>query len=267
MDIETDGDASKGKETHLGVGTKIIATFVEQGDLEGEITGSLAIMRSDNVHGHKYTIRWSDGEVWTEVDLYGPIGGKPDLRDWRLKHGSTLEQTAGATEAVGKRHRSCTQPQQRKKPAVDVQPSTAFYATNEAGLVTNAEGLKLRLSSANATGYLHVFDRCKPDGPPRYEARPSRSKEGLGVYDTPLKAAVAVARYLRWSEEGGALAEEEAQEDDDEEDEEMEEEVVEGVKLHLSSKNTSGYLGVYSKQGRFEVRKTSDGKLIHIVGV
>ena len=49
MDIETDGDASKGKDAHLGNGTRIIASFIKKGDLEGEVIDSFEVMRSRGV--------------------------------------------------------------------------------------------------------------------------------------------------------------------------------------------------------------------------
>ena len=39
---------------------------------------------------------------------------------------------------------------------------------------------------------------------------------------------------------------------------------AEGLRLHLSSKNSTGYLGVFHHGGRFEARRTVDGKEVYI---
>ena len=103
-------------------------------------------------------------------------------------------------------------------------------------VTTEAEGLKLRLSGQNKTGYLHVTRT----GVSRFRAElRGHGRQGapltLGHYGTAVEAAVAVARHLQ------------AVEEEEEEEEGEEEEVVaeaDGIKLHLSPKNKTGYLGI-----------------------
>ena len=90
-------------------------------------------------------------------------------------------------------------------------------------LVTEAHGLKLHLSKSGSTGYLHVY----PVGE-RFRARVKGAKQGdLGVFDSAVEAAVAVAKKLL--EPTQSLVTE-----------------AQGLKLHLSSRgnNTTGYRGV-----------------------
>ena len=112
-------------------------------------------------------------------------------------------------------------------------------------VTTEAEGLTLHLSSQNKTGYLHVtrtgFSRF------RAEVRGAGTPLNLGHYDTVVEAAVAVARHLQAVEEEKEEKEGGEQEQEQEQEQEEGEVVVaeaEGIKLHLSAQNKTGYFGV-----------------------
>ena len=86
----------------------------------------------------------------------------------------------------------------------------------EEELVTEAEGLKLRLSSKSRTGYLHVIDKGS-----RFRAKVGKY-HNLGSFATAVEAATAVARwYLQHNGKGseGDDEVEEAMEEASEEDE------------------------------------------------
>ena len=111
-------------------------------------------------------------------------------------------------------------------------------------LVKEAEGLKLHLSNKSRTGYLHVIDQGS-----RFRAS-ACGKFHLGRFASAVEAATAVARwYLQDNDNGGEEDQAGAAEDEDEDDEEDEDEGVvtteaEGLTLHLSSQNRTGYLHV-----------------------
>ena len=111
-------------------------------------------------------------------------------------------------------------------------------------LVKEAEGLKLHLSNKSRTGYLHVIDQGS-----RFRAS-ACGKFHLGRFASAVEAATAVARwYLQDNDNGGEEDQAGAAEDEDEDDEEDEDEGVvtteaEGLTLHLSSQNKTGYLHV-----------------------
>ena len=71
----------------------------------------------------------------------------------------------------------------------------AVYLTREVGrsqpLVTEAEGLRLHMSSKTATGYMGVF----PTDSGRFKAEARLSN--LGTFDSAVEAAAAVARRLQ----------------------------------------------------------------------
>jgi hypothetical protein len=119
-------------------------------------------------------------------------------------------------------------------------------------LVTEAEGLKLHLSSRtnSTTGYRGVsFESFGARNVFRASAGKTRR---LGSYKTAVEAAVAVARHLQ--EEGAGVDEEEEEEEEKEEKELVKE--AEGLKLHLSSKSRTGYLHVIDQGSRFRAKAT-----------
>ena len=108
--------------------------------------------------------------------------------------------------------------------------------------VTEYDGLRLHLNAKNPTGYLGI----QREGP-RFKA--VHSGNHIGVYDTPLEAAVAFAR--RHAELSPA--------DEQEGNEEVvaDGEVVaeyDGVPLHLSASSPTGYMGVNRIGARFRAR-------------
>ena len=123
----------------------------------------------------------------------------------------------------------------------------------EAEVVEEAAGLRLHLNSRNQTGYAGVhynhtvtakgrqYPRAKP-----YYARvwcDGRSTS-LGYFATAIEAAVAYARYV-----GSAAEEEEAEKEEAETAEAVDEakaaEDAEGLRLHLSARNQTGFRGVF----------------------
>ena len=131
-----------------------------------------------------------------------------------------------------------------------------------------------RRSRTNSSGYMGVF----PHGG-RFRARHASGGKltCIGNYSTAVEAAVAIAKHVasagQEQESDGVEAEEENEaeaQDDAEADEEMGEEMeeavneAEGVKLHLSQRSSTGYLGVVPYRGRFKAQHTSGGKVIYI---
>ena len=117
--------------------------------------------------------------------------------------------------------------------AMEVEPAAAETVVEEAG------GVRLHLSSRNATGYMGVRNhsgRFQAEGPGRVY---------LGVFDTPVDAAVAYAQSVGESQPPPPAVATEA----------------EGLRLRLSSSNSSGYMGVHKKaSGRFQAEHMVDGR-------
>ena len=119
-------------------------------------------------------------------------------------------------------------------------------------VATEAEGLRLHLSKSNSTGYKYVYRAGRGK---RFVLRLSeRPYVVLGYFDTAVEAAVAYARYV---ESGGMEVDaEDVKVDDDGVDcggEDVVEE-AEGLRLHLSSNNGTGYKGVTNIRGRFQAK-------------
>ena len=138
---------------------------------------------------------------------------------------------------------------------------SAEFAQDEAkdgGLVTEANGMTLKLSGKSNTGYTGVRALAGAEG--RFEARiwSDGKHEYLGLFNTAVEAAVAYARHLQVNEHMEEAAGEKEEEQEEEEGAELVRE-AEGVRLHMATRkdSTTGYLGVRQKpNGRFEV----DGK-------
>ncbi|EOD32445.1 hypothetical protein EMIHUDRAFT_122983 [Emiliania huxleyi CCMP1516] len=122
----------------------------------------------------------------------------------------------------------------------------AAAALLRAGIVAEAEGLQLHLSSSSSTGYKGVRE-------PRTGRFEAQRKVGgravsLGTFDSAVEAAVAYARAV--------AADAPVQTDSDNEAAAALLRVgvvaeAEGLRLHLSS-NSTGYRGVYKVNGRFQ---------------
>ena len=121
---------------------------------------------------------------------------------------------------------------------------TAQSAAPE-GVVTEAEGIKLHLSTKNKSGYLGVIVRPRGSNT-FYEA--SFSKHYLGCFASAVEAAVAVARHLQSLQAANAsevAMEEEGEEEEVEvgvevEDKEVKEAVKKALDLvRLSNRNLS----------------------------
>ena len=103
--------------------------------------------------------------------------------------------------------------------------------------------MRLHLSSSNRTGYTGVSKVASG----RFKA--TQEVDGrnvyLGTYDTAVQAAVAYARAI-----GTAPAVAEA---------------AEGVRLHLSSSNATGYRGVHkARNGRYEAKRKKEGRFVYL---
>ncbi|EOD14494.1 hypothetical protein EMIHUDRAFT_196857 [Emiliania huxleyi CCMP1516] len=130
--------------------------------------------------------------------------------------------------------------------------ASSLYSVQEAApaapLVTEAEGLRLHLSSSSSTGYKGVREsgaRFKA------EARVDGKRVCFGTFDTAVEAAVAYARaageYQPPAQPPPVVAAE-----------------AEGLRLHLSSSNATGYKRVFAKGGRFKVQHCVDGRETHL---
>ena len=102
-------------------------------------------------------------------------------------------------------------------------------------LATEAEGLQLHLSRSSKSGYKGVVQKSTR----RFEAisicDDGYTQNSIGLFDSALEAAVAYARTVGPPPAPPPVPAE-----------------AEGVRLHLSSKNATGYLGVYKNGQRSE---------------
>ena len=135
----------------------------------------------------------------------------------------------------------------------------------ERACVNAFDGLMLHLSAFNATGYKGVFRQAQADRKKCY--RVYRRGKFLGYFMTALEGAIAYARCKMAETEASAAAEGAA--DNDERVEAELEEVVEeamGIRLHLSARSSTGYLGVSRLQRNrkrpFSARLTRGGDTI-----
>ena len=118
---------------------------------------------------------------------------------------------------------------------------TAQSAAPE-GVVTEAEGIKLHLSTKNKSGYLGVIVRPRGSNT-FYEAR--SCNHYLGCFASAMEAAVAVARHLQATNASEVAMEEEGEEEEVEfgvevEDKEVKEAVKKALDLvRLSNRNLS----------------------------
>ncbi|EOD39800.1 hypothetical protein EMIHUDRAFT_223336 [Emiliania huxleyi CCMP1516] len=126
------------------------------------------------------------------------------------------------------------------------EPGRAASEPQGAAVATEAEGLRLHLSSSGNTGYRGV--RKQASG--RFQARHmvNGRSVSLGYFDTAVEAAVAYARAVGEYQPPTVATE------------------AEGLRLHLSSRSNAGYSGVckHRPSGRFEARRKVDGKDVYI---
>ena len=129
--------------------------------------------------------------------------------------------------------------------------------------VTEVDGVQLHLSGANPTGYLglQVVDGA------RFRAR--YGQKHIGTYGTAVEAAVAYAKAVAAAETGGDGGDEEGEgerpsssatgeeEEGGEGAAEERPERAEGFDLETSSRNSTGYCGVFLSHGKYEARHKS----------
>ena len=137
-----------------------------------------------------------------------------------------------------------------EQPAPLEEGAAAAAAAAEAPLAEEAEGLRLHLSSSSSTGYKGVYKGDSRNG--RFEAkhRVAGRQVTVGRFDTAVEAAVAFARAVgEYQPPAPPTVGTEA----------------EGLRLHLSSSNPSGYKGVVKHaSGRFEARHKVDGRQVYL---
>jgi len=112
-------------------------------------------------------------------------------------------------------------------------------------VATEAEGLRLHLSSSSATGYKGVVSSSH--GRFRAQRTVGRSNVILGVFGTAVEAALAYARSVGEYDSPAVVAE------------------AEGMRLHLSDRSATGYQGVHMDKGRFRAQRTVNGAN-HVLG-
>ena len=159
-----------------------------------------------------------------------------------------------------------------KPPAAKAKPKAAAAAENgdDGGEepvvtpeVTEVDGLQLHLSATNPTGYLglQVVDGA------RFRAR--YGQKHIGTYGTAVEAAMAYAKAVAAAENGDGGGDEEGEgerpsssatgeeEEGGEGAAEERPERAEGFDLETSSRNSTGYRGVFLSHGKFEARHKS----------
>ena len=148
----------------------------------------------------------------------------------------------------------------------------ARYAANPrhpsepgSGVLEVYDGVRLHLSARNPTGYLGVSKVFNGSRQWTGTFGATYAKQYLGTYDTAVEAAAAYARHMQ---SHGMPVEAEAVEEEEEPappaalgraerfaPAAMSQEVVaehDGVALHLSAKNPTGYLGIQREGARFK---------------
>jgi len=137
------------------------------------------------------------------------------------------------------------------EPSAKEEDATLMAVADDEGapapvVVAQAEGLHLHLSSRSSTGYKLVRkgEGCNA-GRFRVEYKARGQTIWLGDFDSAVEAAVAYARAVGEAPEPQAptVATE-----------------SEGLQLHLSDKNSTGYKGVVKDQGRFRAERWVGGR-------
>jgi len=215
----------------------------------------------------QHCVKYDDGDQW-----HYHLG-----REETLGYLSWLSLEAKAATSGGERPLASSATRQRK-PRGDVQPEEPqqkrqVAAAEEAApkVVTEAEGLKLRLSSSNSTGYTGVFLQASG----KFQARHERARKTvyLGTFATAVEAAVAYARHVgegvQAVGEAPAAAmvlteapQQKRQKAGTEEAAPSAVAEAEGLRLHVSSSSGGGYLGVWLSSGRFRAMQSVDGKKV-----
>ena len=137
--------------------------------------------------------------------------------------------------------------------AEDVTVDEETYVRNARGVVVEVDGLRLHLSETSSTGYRGVkFESSNFTADFKVEACALRQREDR-LFETAVEAAVAYAR--RFAQHEAKLASEAAAAAVARIATE-----AEGLRLHLSSKTSTGYLGVKPGQ-EWQVPSDWDQKL------
>lgn len=125
---------------------------------------------------------------------YQAVGPQPEG-----KHLGYFTTAVDAARAYADFVRSPTQYKANEQRAAVAATETAMQALRERGIVTEARGYQLHLSTNNAkTGYLGVrFDKHHPTKPFKAEVQVRGQKRSLGYHATAVDAAIAYAKCLR----------------------------------------------------------------------
>ena len=211
-----------------------------------------------------FDLNHSDSDSDTDDEAFMSVEGEADARD-----DNDLGDGDGTAEEAGRAEGKETIPEPvdgsgaggdgtdgSKDDEAEEKPQAEPGASGE-NVVREAQGVRLYHSQRTGSGYQGVT-RIKQSN--RWEAR--YRKTYIGSYSSPVDAAVAYARHARQAEEQVA-ASSSAGGSADEEEELLEE--VDGIKLHLSSNNATGYKGVFAQHGRFQAALSSNGNR-HSIG-
>ena len=168
-------------------------------------------------------------------------------------HGRTRSHAADVIEQPLSAQQTLRVVRRRQRPQEEEVEEDDHEDEEAEAVVEESEGLQLHLSAKSATGYLGVFRHGSGF---QAQHRKGNANIYLGTFATAREAAVAFANHVRSAEMVEGEEEEEAEEAVGGEAV-VEEAVVqeaEGVRLHMSSKSATGYLGVYKNRSRFTAR-------------
>ncbi|EOD28286.1 hypothetical protein EMIHUDRAFT_114210 [Emiliania huxleyi CCMP1516] len=219
------------EESHFQVGGRVAVQYSDGALYPGEIVGF-------DGASSLYSVQCDDGELLEDVSLHEMLreAGEGEWEEQERASGEGMEAEE-AEAAAGSAGSTASPP--------PPPPPTHREAAPAAPLVTEAEGLRLHLSSSSSTGYRGVYEHSG-----RYQAK--RWVDGkevyLGSFATAVEAAVAYARAVGEYQPPPAPPTVAAE--------------AEGLRLHLSSSNSIGYKNVRENGARFKAEARVDGKRV-----
>ena len=221
------------EESHFQVGGRIAVQYSDGALYPGEIVGF-------DGASSLYSVQCDDGELLEDVSLHEMLRevGEGEWEEQERASGEGMEAEEAEAGSAGSTASPPPPP-----------PPTHREAAPAAPLMTEAEGLRLHLSSSSSTGYKGVWEQH----PGTFVAR--HSVDGrtcrLGTFGMAVEAAVAYAKAVGEAEAAGTAAVSAAAPLVTE---------AEGLRLHLSSSNATGYENVSRKGGRFQAYRRMDGR-------
>ena len=175
--------------------------------------------------------------------------------------GPSSASRAAPLQAPKRPHEDCesglisNRPERERKKVdrleVTHEPTFSRAANEGRGVAyEEVDGLRLRLSSSNVSGYVNVYQANSGMAGSRFFAQvsgPDKHTTYLGMHASAVEAAKVVARHeQKRGGDGGVKDEEHAKGDYGDE---VDFEEVDGLRLRLSSRNKSGYMNVFSAAG------------------